>query len=314
MNKAIITGGCGFIGSTLANYLDESGWDVVIIDDLSSGELSLLDKSLFKKVVTVDFASKEAKKVIKEYQPDVLFHFAAKARVKLSIDKPVMTTDDNLMKTVRLFDDCRSVVPKIIFSSSSSVYGLVDESSLPVKIEHPKKPISPYALQKSFIEDYAKMCFDYYDQDITCLRFFNVYGPKQLANGAYSTIIPAWMRAALSDKNEKLIIYGDGTQTRDMVFVNDVIDACVNAYYASNIGGKCFNISGGHSISVNSIKEWFMDEFSLDNDDFVYKDPRAGDIKHTLADLTLSRKYLNYEPKTSMSYGLTWTHSWWMQK
>ncbi|MDB4337514.1 GDP-mannose 4,6-dehydratase [bacterium] len=333
MKKALVTGGCGFIGSNLAQRLVSDGWHVTIVDDMSNGHLELLEGLNFRVipdaglldtfrdsiksgnvdmgaspvvVIEDDFANPRVLQSIADGEYDVVFHQAAVPRVSYSVEQPLETTRTNITKTVALFEASRGAVEKIVWASSSSVYGGAD--ILPTTEAEAKDPKSPYAWQKSAIEDVATLFGTLYDLDIVCLRYFNVFGPGQYGDSPYSTAVSAWcnntkfMKPLRSD--------GDGTQSRDMCFVDNVVDANVLAANSEmRFMGKCYNVACGDRTSNGEILEYFKSRFSHV---VVQEAPwRPGDVMHTQADITSIKKDLGYEPKVRFWEGLEKTIDWW---
>jgi len=332
MKKALVTGGCGFIGSNLAKELVKEGWQVDIVDDMSNGHVELVSELncrflpgagfisaynlqlLGKKrnqtdvvIIQDDFASKFILDYINTGAYDVVFHQAAVPRVSYSVDHPGETTDTNIGKTVHLFKACAGKVDRIVFASSSSVYGGADD--LPTTESSPKKPKSPYAWQKSVIEDFAAMCWELYQLDVVCLRYFNAFGPGQLGDSPYSTAVAAWCSA--TKKRLPLRSDGDGLQTRDMCYIDNIVHANILAANADRPGGfqgRCYNVACGSSVSNKEILDYFRANF----DSNVRVAPeRAGDVKHTLADLSRIKEDLGYEPLVTFWEGLGRTIDWW---
>lgn len=332
MRKALITGGCGFIGSNLAHRLSSDGWSVTIIDDMSNGHLELLDgldfrvipdaglydafvlaasehNTVSEKTVLViqdDFANPRILSLIESGAFDVVFHQAAVPRVSYSVEHPAETTEVNITKTVALFEACRNNVERVVWASSSSVYGGAD--TLPTSEAEPKNPKSPYAWQKSAIEDVATMFGDLYDLDIVCLRYFNVFGPGQYGDSPYSTAVSAWcnntkfMKPLRSD--------GDGSQSRDMCYVDNVVDANVLAANSEmRFMGKSYNVACGDRTSNKEILDYFKERFPY----VIVQDApwRPGDVMHTQADISEISKDLGYEPKVRFWEGLEKTIDWW---
>jgi len=310
VTRVLVTGGLGFIGSHLSNALHHAGHDVIIVDNLETGSYEFIDEELKENCLIWDYGSDITAALIaaRAHRFDVVYHLGAVARVALSFDKPVHTTNMNVLSTVKLFDACRGNVGRIVFASSSSVYGAVDEDQLPITHTQPKHPRSPYALQKSFVEDYAKICCDNFGQDITSLRFFNVYGPGSMPNGAYATVLPAWFTAALT--SEPLRLEGTGEQSRDMAYVSDVVRACMLAGDAAGkANGACMNVAGGQRVSLNDILQWFVKRYhdiKLEN-----APPRPGDIMHTEADMLFTKEMIGYKPSINFWDGLEKTAEWW---
>lgn len=335
MKRALVTGGCGFIGSNLVKELVNQGWLVDVIDDMSNGHLELLDgvsidrvilsgmlllykhqidqgnRSRDKNSVLVvqgDFASPEILQYIKDKNYDTIFHQAAVPRVSYSVEHPTETTNTNITKTVALFEAAANNVKRIVFASSSSVYGGAD--ILPTTEAAIKKPKSPYAWQKSAIEDYAAMCYDLYDLDVVCLRYFNVFGPGQYGDSPYSTAVSAWCNSIKNDIECRSD--GDGTQTRDMCYVDNVVSANILAANSSKVfKGNYYNIACGDRVSNNDILEYFK----IKHDAKVRNSPwRPGDVMHTMADITKAKEDFGYEPKVLFWEGLKKTIQWWKLK
>lgn len=327
--RALVTGCCGFIGSNLTHRLVNDGWVVDGVDDMSNGHLDLLDDTKFRVVPSAlveafeasaaetrtddtvlviqgDFADPLVLKRIISGRYDVVFHLAANPRVEYSVKHPVVTTDINVLRTVSLFTACATNVRRVVFSSSSSVYG--DSDALPTKETAATSPESPYALQKLIGEDYAKLFSKLYDLDIICLRYFNVFGPRQYGDSPYSTAISAWCDAVAHDKF--LRSDGDGTQSRDLVYVDDVVDANVLAASATGkFNGDHFNIATGERYTNNQILEYFQEQFS--HVAIRHAPARPGDVMHTQADIEKAGSAFGYYPKTSFWEGLKRTMQWW---
>ncbi len=329
MSKVLVTGGCGFIGSNLVHHLLKMGWDVDIVDDLSNGELDNLG-GLDMRVITTDtlhlyqdqfeeddekqllvicgdFAHENILDRILENNYTFVFHLAANPRVEYSVQYPQVTTEINVLKTVELFKACAdSEVERVVFSSSSAIYGEVE--SLPTDESAMCTPESPYGLQKLQGEQYAVLFNKLYGVDIVSLRYFNVYGPRQKGGSPYSTAVSAWCDAIYNEKT--LRSDGDGTQSRDMVFVGDVVQANICAALTENdVAGKGYNIGSGTSITNKEILEKLSEIFGdLD----VRNAPwRPGDVMHTLADISKAKKDLGYDPAFTFDEGLEKTLSWW---
>jgi len=325
--RALVTGGCGFIGSCLTKKLVDLGWDVEIVDDMSNGDYSFLGDYSFRTIpvqlghiydsqnlkkerdITIlvgDFVSKEIIRRIIEKKYDIIFHFAANPRVEYSVQNPLETTDENLTKTIRLFTHAVGNVKRIVFSSSCSIYG--DPWTLPTTENHGKNPNSPYALQKQCVEEYSKLYSKIYDLDIACLRYFNVYGPNQYGDSPYSTAIVSWCDKV--SKGLPLRSDGDGTQSRDMVFVEDVARANIlAATREENFGGKCINIGSGTSYTNNQILDIFKNKFgSLE---IVHAPERLGDVKHTQAETREAKNALGFQTEYTLEEGLKKTFLWW---
>ena len=302
--KALVTGGAGFIGSNLAKRLFDDGWSVDIVDDLSNGHTEFL-KGIGGIKFYHDFASDIILERIKDGFYDVVFHQAAVPRVSYSVEHPFETTDTNINKTVKLMEACIGNVKRFVFASSSSVYGGADV--LPTSETEPKRPVSPYALQKSVIEEYGKLFHKLYGLETVCLRYFNVFGPNQYGDSPYSTAISAWCHAV--KHGTTLRSDGDGEQSRDLCYVDNVVDANVIVATAEReFAGDCFNVACGDRTSNNEILEFFKEKYK--DIEIFHAPERAGDVKHTQADVSALEE-LGYEPKVKFWDGLERTIEWW---
>ena len=325
--RALVTGGCGFIGSNLVKKLVSEGHSVEVVDDLSNGDLANLigldirvvpssfipayedtveeGKTL---VITGDFSSNQVLSRVAEKRYDIVFHLAAVPRVEYSVKNPVSSNEQNVSKTLALMTACIENINRFVFSSSSAIYGDCP-GNFPSVENGEFSPSSPYGLQKKIIEDYCSLYHLLYGLDSVCLRYFNVYGPGQLGDSPYSTAVSAWMDKIFSKL--PLRSDGDGEQTRDMVYVDDVVSANILAAKSTlKFSGEVFNVGTGESISNNEILEILSNEFTFE----VTNAPeRKGDVKHTLADISKVKEKLNFSPKFSFSEGLQKTISWWKE-
>jgi nucleoside-diphosphate-sugar epimerase len=327
MKRALVTGGAGFIGSNLTHALVDDGWTVDVVDDMSNGHLNLLDglnyrvflpgmaeiyeaqKQRTSKEVYVhecDFAHPVILDRISRKQYDIVFHQAAVPRVSYSVEEPVHTTDVNLLRSVQLLHSCVGNVQKVVVASSSSVYGGADV--LPTSEAEPRNPKSPYALQKSALEDYCRLFGNLYDLDTVCLRYFNVFGPGQYGDSPYSTAVSAWCDAV---KNSKpLRSDGDGTQTRDLCYVDNVVSANILAAKTTNsLMGRSYNICCGDRTSNNEILQFMRGAFPTAE---VRNAPwRPGDVMHTQGDWSAANRDFGYQPLVRFWDGLEKTLAWW---
>ena len=303
---ALVTGAAGFIGSNLCRNLLSEGWKVTGVDDLSSGHLELVNGLKGLKMVLNDFASEFILDAVMNNDFDVVFHVAAVPRVSYSVENPADTTLNNVAKTVKLMEACRGKVDRFVFSSSSSVYGGAEV--MPTPVDQPRDPKSPYAWQKSSIEDLLRMFGDLYDFDSVCLRYFNVFGPNQYGDSPYSTAISAWCHAV--KEGLPLRKDGSGDQSRDMCYVDNVVD--VNIRAASHEGtfrGEAFNVACGDRTSNNQILEKFQEKFGKLN---INQAPfRQGDVMHTQADISETERVFGYKPLVRFWEGLDKTFEWW---
>lgn len=306
MNKkgVLITGCAGFIGSNLAKcLLKDKSLNVYGVDDLSNGQMAFVPegvnftKSCFSQPIVLD--------LINSGIIQTVVHLAAVPRVSYSVKYPLLTNDTNVSKTLKLIDTCKGKDIRFVFASSSSVYGGADV--LPTSNITPKNPKSPYALQKSMIEDYLKMYHDLYNLDSVCLRFFNVFGPNQLGGSAYATAVSSWLNAIML--NEQLRSDGDGTQSRDMCHIDNVVEACRLAILKSEpLSSVRLNVACGDRTTNNEILEFLLSKYPR----AVRKDVtwRAGDVMHTQADISVTEEVLGYTPVTTFWKGLDGTIKW----
>jgi len=297
--KIVVTGGAGFIGSHLVDYLIEKNHRVAVIDNLLTGRKENLNKKA--RFYKIDICSPEILQIFKDEKPEIVFHLAALPRVPLSVKEPVLTTKVNITGTVNIFKaalDCGA--KRVIFASSSSVYG--EQKSLPLKENFLPKPISPYGLQKWAGEQFAKLFVKFYKIPIVSLRYFNVYGPRMDFNSEYSLVIGKFLKQRA--ENQPLTIYGDGKQTRAFCYITDVIEATAKAAFSEKIkGGEVINIGMEKGYSINYLA-------NLIGGKVVYLPPREGDVKHTKADITLAKELLDWSPKVALEKGIRKTKEW----
>ncbi|GIW67031.1 MAG: NAD dependent epimerase/dehydratase [Candidatus Parcubacteria bacterium] len=292
MTKVLVTGGAGFIGSHLVDRLIKEGYKVIVIDNLSSGKKENLNpKAIFHKV---DICNLE--KILSLFKGvNYVFHTAALPRVQLSIDKPIETHRVNIDGTLNvLYASYKNKVRRVIYSSSSSVYG--EQKSLPLKESMTPNPLSPYALQKLVGEYYCKLFSSLYDLETVSLRYFNVYGPRMDPEGPYALVIGRFLK--LKKEGKPLTIYGDGKQTRDFTYIDDVVEANILAMKSKKVGkGEVINICYGKNHSINYVAK-------LIGDKKVYLPKRKGEPRHTLGDNSLAKKLLGWKPKISLEEGI----------
>lgn len=310
MKNVLITGAAGFIGSNLTSYLLNKGYNVYGVDDLSEGRIQFLTSiskfNIQQNFYYMDFVDNRLLRDIIAQKFDVIFHLAAKPRVSYSVEHPIETNETNVTKTLSLIETSKSNIKRFVFSSSSSVYGDAKIRPTPESTQH--NPKSPYALQKSIIEKYLQQYYIHYGFDSCCLRYFNVMGPNQLGSSPYATAVGAWLDAI--KQNRKLRSDGSGEQTRDMCPVENV---CLANYLAAeckhNLQADAFNIACGTSISNNQILQKLLSEQEL-KFQVEHAPPRAGDVLHTLADVTKAKTILGYEPVVQFWDALENTKNW----
>ena len=288
--RYIVTGGAGFIGSNLVDYLIEAGHDVVILDNLSSGKVENVNTNA--KLVVLDISGNTCKdKAIKEFsKADGIFHMAALARVQPSIENPYDFNRVNVLGTLNILMWAKEAgVKRLVYSASSSAYG--DASILPTSETHPTDPLSPYGLQKLIGEQYCRVFHHCYGLETVSLRYFNVFGERQALEGAYCLVMGIFANQVLNQK--PITICGDGEQRRDFTYVGDVVRANVLAMNSKNVGsGEVINIGNGDNRSINQIADLFDGEK-------LYVRSRL-EPRETLADNNKARRLLGWSPTISV--------------
>lgn len=296
--RVAITGGAGFIGSNLADELATSN-SVVIIDDLSTGRKENI-KELLKKdnVRFIQGSITDLALLQKLFQGvDYVFHQAALTRVPRSIEDPLTTNEVNIKGTLNVLLAAReNRVRKVIYASSSSIYG--GAPSLPQREDMPPNPLSPYALTKLAGEYYCNIFRQIYGISTVCLRYFNVYGSRQDPYSQYATAITAFIGRI--SRNLPPTIFGDGEQSRDFTFVEDVVQA--NILAAENNAEGAYNIGGGKDITINRLAEIILNLMQKDLKP-IHEKPRLGDPRHTLADISKARGF-GYQPRWTLDNGI----------
>lgn len=303
--RVLVTGGAGFIGSHLVRACLAQGHEVRVLDDLSSGsrrnlrgfesDLELVEAS----IVDLEATCGAARGV------EVVFHQAAIASVPLSVDDPVRTHAVNASGTVNVLEAARRAgARRVVIASSSAVYG--DDETLPKVETLPPNPLSPYALQKLESELYAARYEALYGLETVALRYFNVYGPRQDPASMYAGVIPRFSVALAENRPPR--IYGDGRQSRDFVFVGDVVAANLAAATVtpSSHWGP-INIGGGCSVTVLELVERMTKVLGIPRLQPVFEPARAGDVRHSRADVSRARQRLGWEPATDLDAGLAVT-------
>ncbi|HKS30417.1 MAG TPA: SDR family oxidoreductase [Pyrinomonadaceae bacterium] len=306
----LVTGGAGFIGSHVASALSEQGARVRVIDDLSTGYRENVDEipgdvEFIHASLTDEEALKRALKDV-----EVVFHQAAIPSVPRSVANPRETHKASVDATFSLLLAAReSGVRRVVYAASSSAYG--DQPELPKREEMRPDPLSPYAVAKLVGEYYAQVFTRTYNLETVSLRYFNVFGPRQDPSSQYSGVISRFISALLS--NEQPVIYGDGEQSRDFTYIANVVDANLRAAETVDGVGHVINIANGQRTTLNELLEVLKGLVGKDGVVPDYKEPRAGDVRHSLADITRARQMLGYEPRVGLEDGLRKTIDWWQQ-
>ena len=305
----VVTGGAGFIGSHLAEELAGRGYYVIILDNLSTGKLENISHLIAKDNAEFVHESITNLPLLQTlFQgAEYVFHQAALASVPRSIDNPLASNEANITGTLNVLLAARdNSVKKVIFASSSSAYG--DTPTLPKRENMTPNPLSPYAVSKLASEYYCQAFSRVYGLHTVCLRYFNVYGPRQDPNSQYAAVIPLFIRR--TSNGESPIILGDGEQTRDFTFVKDVVKA--NILMAQSNASGMFNISRGESITINQLAKIII-ELIGNKTKPVYQEPRPGDILHSVADISKAKAFA-YEPEYSLEAGLAETIRWFNER
>jgi len=300
--KAVVTGGAGFLGSHLVEALLDKNFQVVVLDDLSSGKMSNL-KSVAShprlKIVKGDIRDTGTIRHLLK-NTDVVFHEAAEVSVPRSIKNPNLTNDVNVNGTLNLLQSAvKNRVGRFVNTSSASIYG--DHGMVANREEMCPRPISPYAVSKLSAENYCQAFYETYGLETVSLRYFNVYGPRQ-GLGQYSGVIGSFLKRTSAGLPP--IIYGDGGQTRDFVHVSDVVQANMFAINDDRAVGNVFNIGTGKSVSISSLARMIIGLSGRRGLRTIMKDAKPGDVRYSCANITKSRKLLGYAPRVSLAEGI----------
>lgn len=304
--KVVITGGAGFIGSHICEYWLSENAEVHIIDNLHTGFQKNID--LFPKAVFHRGSIENVELLNKVFEgADYIHHLAALISVPESMQKPLDYIKININGLINVLEAAKShKVRKVVHSSSAAIYG--DNPESPKRVNMLPDPKSPYGVTKLDGEYYLKIYNEFSNLGTASLRYFNVFGPRQDPNSQYAAAIPIFVNKAL--KNETLTIYGDGEQTRDFVFVKDVVQANVLAATTPQATG-IYNVANGSSITIKELTELIV-ETTGSSSRIVHADPRPGDVKHSLASIAETKKELGYTPKYDLVSGLKETIHYFM--
>jgi UDP-N-acetylglucosamine/UDP-N-acetyl-alpha-D-glucosaminouronate 4-epimerase len=307
---ALVTGGAGFIGSHIAAGLVASGARVRIIDDLSTGYL----ENVQEVGRDIDFiqGSVADENALRRALDDVelVFHQAAIPSVPRSVENPRQTHIASVDSTFSLLLASKErKVRRIVYAASSSAYG--DQPTLP-KVENMlPDPLSPYAVAKLVGEYYCQVFTRVYGLETVSLRYFNVFGPRQDPSSQYSGVISRFIAALLS--RQRPVIFGDGEHSRDFTYIANVVDANLKAAETTKGIGSIINIANGERITLNQLLKEIIELTGKSNIDVDYQPPRAGDVLHSLADISRAREMLGFEPRVGLREGLQHTIDWWKQ-
>jgi UDP-glucose 4-epimerase len=300
MRKLLVTGGAGFIGSHIVDGLVRRGDQVRVLDNLSTGNLANLAE-VRDRIEFIEADLNDADKVARAVKGvDCIFHEAALASVPRSVERPLETNAACVTGTLVLLDAARKAgVRRLVYAASSSAYGNQPaaskrESDLPM-------PISPYGAAKVAAEFYCQAFAAMGEIETVALRYFNVFGPRQDPNSEYSAVIPRFITLMLG--GQRPTVFGDGYQSRDFTFVGDVVEGNLRAADAANVSGRVFNIATGHQVNLLELLASLNRLLNMRVEP-IFAPPRAGDVRESLADITLARQHLNYEPQVRFDEGL----------
>jgi len=291
MTRVLVTGGSGFIGSHIVEKLKEKGYEVLSLDIEIGDDTSVFH---FGNICHYD----NVKRCFSGFLPEYVIHCAAKARIQPSLSDPVITYWTNVLGTVNILEACRRFrVKKIIYSGSSSVYG--NNTKMPLKETMRPKPLNPYAYSKLMAEMAISQYVKNFGLKATILRYFNVYGPRQPSEGQYATVIGIFLRQLKN--NEPFTIVPDGYQRRDFTWVGDIVNANILAMESDKTGdGEVINIGSGKNYSILEVAD------IIGGKDYprVFIEPRIGEARVTLADISKAKKMLGWEPKIPLEKGI----------
>ncbi len=311
MNSFLITGGAGFIGSHLVEALIKRGSRLRVLDNFSTGKRENIAPFLDQiELVEGDIRDlKTCRRAVRGV--DYVLHHAAFISVPLSIKDPVVTHDINVSGTLNLlWASVEAGIKRFILPSSAAVYG--NAESFPLKEGEEGQPLSPYALSKVFGEKYCRYFYRAYLLETISLRYFNVFGPRQDPLSPYASVIPLFLKKALA--GERLQIYGDGEQSRDFIFIADVVEANFQAVGApAEAAGGVYNIASGERTTVNALSAEISRLAGISAEPIHLK-PRPGDVRHSYADIGLARKHLGFVPRVNFQEGLEATVAWYRER
>jgi len=304
--RYLVTGGAGFIGSNTVDELVRRGHGVVVLDDLSSGKEDNLaevrSKITFMKGSITDIEVVQKAMV----QADYVIHLAARTSVPRSVKDPVDTNRINVDGTLNVLVAARdNKVKRVVFAASSSAYG--DTPTLPKTEDMQPVPISPYGVSKYVGELYAQTFGRCYGLENVCLRYFNIFGPRQDPDSPYSGVLSRFSTAFLDSAPP--VVFGDGEQTRDFTYVDNAVQANVLACEAPSASGRTFNVGTGRAVSLNQVLQ-MLQKTSGKTLETKYEPSREGDIRDSLADIRLAKEFLGYEPAVLFEEGLERTYAW----
>lgn len=304
--RYLVTGGAGFIGSHIVDELVRRGHEVIVLDDLSTGKeenLAGVRKKIdFRSGSVTDLAAAQSASKGADY----VIHLAARTSVPRSVENPLETNSVNIDGTLNVLVAARDAkVRRFVYAASSSAYG--ETPTLPKTEAMQPEPISPYGLTKYVGEMYAQVFGRVYGLENASVRFFNVFGPRQDPSSQYSGVLSRFMLASIEGKPP--IIFGDGEQSRDFTYIDNIVDETLRACEVKSASGMVFNGGTGARITLNEVLG-LLERISGKKIEAKYEAPRAGDILHSQADISLAHKVLGYQPLVHFEEGLRRTLNW----
>jgi nucleoside-diphosphate-sugar epimerase len=310
MATYLVTGGAGFIGSHIAEFLAARGDSVRVLDNLSTGKKENLAGFIGRvEFIEGDIRDLDACRRAVRGVEHVL-HQAALASVTGSIADPLLTNAINVTGTLNLLLSARDAgVRSFVLASSSAVYG--DDPAMPKREGHEGRPLSPYGTSKRVGEKYGELFHELYGMKTVALRYFNVFGPRQDPMSDYAAVIPVFITKVL--RGERPVIYGDGEQSRDFIYVKSVVQANITAAESPDTGGEALNVASGKGLTVNALLAAVNGIVGTEIQ-AVHAEPRPGDIKHSVADIAKARRVMGFEPQIPFMDGLKDTVSWYRER
>lgn len=306
MTRYLVTGGAGFIGSHLVHALLDLGADVRVLDNFSTGKRENLSGLAGRLEVLEGDVRDHAVVEMAVQDVDIVFHQAAFVSVPESMEKPQTCFEVNVAATVALFDVARmSGVRRVVFASSAAVYG--ESDALPLKETTPTQLLSPYAASKRTIEIYARMYTKAFGLDVVALRYFNVYGPRQRPDSMYAAAVPIFVRRLLD--GNRVTIFGDGGQTRDLINIHDVVRANLIASEHPNAPGQIFNVCTGQETRILDLLEVLFD-LVPNAQEPIFVEPRPGDIYRSVGNAESIAQTLGFQAEVTLEEGLQETVTW----
>jgi len=302
MSRCLVTGGAGFIGSNLVDELIKRGYQVIIIDNLSTGKKEYINNKA--KFYNIDICSKDIDKVFQKEKLDYVFHLAAQIDVRKSVEDPVFDNRINVLGGLNILENClKYKIKKIIFASTGgAIYGDADE--IPTTENYIPQPVSPYGIHKLTFEKYLNYYYQVFDQKYISLRFANIYGPRQFKGGE-AGVVSVFIDKAVN--NTESVLNGDGRQTRDFVYVDDVVKAFIKAIKTGYVG----EINIGTGVEKNLLEVIKSIELALNHKINIKQGPaKEGEQRRSCLDFSLAKNVLEWEPKINLEDGIKKTIGW----